>query len=300
MSQDEYFLRCRAIIQKLRKSGEATFEEINDYLERESEICGDDLTLSKRSLGRNLEKIRSRQNIDIQFDFSSKVYRIADDGQADIHSRMLESFDMFSFLNVANDLSQYMYFEKRKPQGTEHFYGLLHAIKNRYVIGFTHQKFWEGQSTKRIVEPYSLKESQYRWYLLAKDRKDNKIKTFGLDRITGLDITKQKFEYPKNFNVNEMFRYCFGVIANEDKKPEEIIISFERQQGNYIKSLPIHETQQIIVDNKDELRIKLTLHITNDFIRELLSNGDTFTVISPKSLKRKVCEMYENGLKNNK
>lgn len=243
-SKREYFLRYIAIIKKLRISGEATYEEINDYLKCESELTGYKLEISNTTLSRDRKDIASIFNIVIDFDFSRQVYFIADEGPEDIHKRMLELFDMFSFLNVANDLSKYMYFEKRKPQGTEYFYGLLHAIKNRHVIGFTHQKYWENDMTNRTVEPYSLKESQYRWYLLAKDKKDNKIKTFGLDRIKELDIKKEHFEYPKNLNVNEMFRYCFGVIAEENKKPEEIILSFERQQGNYIKSLPIHERRK--------------------------------------------------------
>ncbi len=43
---------------------------------------------------------------------------------------MMEAFDMFNSLNLAQDLAPLIYMEKRRPQGTENLYGLLDAIKN--------------------------------------------------------------------------------------------------------------------------------------------------------------------------
>jgi hypothetical protein len=52
-------------------------------------------------------------------------------------------------------------------------------------------------------------------------------------------------------------------------------LSFDDYQGKYIKSLPLHESQQTISDSENELQIKLKLYITHDFIMELLSYGET-------------------------
>ena len=73
-------------------------------------------------------------------------------------------------------------------------------------------------------------------------------------------------------------------MSPNDEKAQEIILSFDPIQGKYAKSLPWHQTQEVIVDNEDELRVKLTLYITHDFFMELLSHGDTVRVIQPKSL----------------
>ena len=61
-------------------------------------------------------------------------------------------------MNLTDRLSKHIHFEKRKPQGTEHLYGVLHAIKNQIQIKFVYQKYWEDELTERIVEPYALKE----------------------------------------------------------------------------------------------------------------------------------------------
>ena len=86
--------------------------------------------------------------------------------------RMMEAFDMFNSLNLAQDLTPFIHLEKRRPQGTENLYGLLHAIKNRLQIKFTYQKFWEEELSQRLAEPYALKEFKNRWYIMAKDSKD--------------------------------------------------------------------------------------------------------------------------------
>jgi hypothetical protein len=59
-----------------------------------------------------------------------------------------------------------------------------------------------------------------------------------------------------------------------------VILSFGPFQGKYIKSLPLHNTQEIIEDTDDELRIRLTLYLTHDFLMELLAYGDTVKVIN--------------------
>lgn len=210
---------------------------------------------------------------------------------------MLESIDMINSLKVVSDITRYMFFEKRKTKGTHHFYGLIHAIKNRIVINLIHQKYESDEPTERLVEPYALKEAKGRWYLFAKDTEDKILKTFGLDRILDFENTSKRFDYPKNLDVNEFFRHCFGVINSEDGKQQEIVLSFDSDQGKYIKSYPIHESQTIITDDEGELRLKLHLCITHDLIMELLSYGDTMEVIAPKSLREQITTIYSNALK---
>src|SRR5690606_1242847 len=174
----------------------------------------------------------------IKFDFSRKVYYIDVDEREVIDKRILEAFDIFSALNLADRFSNSIHFEKRRPQGTENLYDLLHAIENRLQITFTYRKFWEDELTKRNAEPYALKEFKNRWYVLANDLKDNQVKSFALDRLSGLDITKRQFRLPPDFNVNEHYKYSFGIISPNDQRPEVVELLFDPFQGKYIKTLP--------------------------------------------------------------
>lgn len=283
MSKRESIARYNLIIKKLRKRP-TTFAEIEEYLALESEIQAYNFNISKRTFQRDRDDIRSLYNIDILFDFSKKVYYIDFDEQPEANERILEAFDTFNALNLTDRLSKHIHFEKRKPQGTEHLYGILHAIKNQIQIKFVYQKYWEDELTERLVEPYALKEFKNRWYVLSKDLVDNKIKSFALDRLTDLGILNKKFNFPKDFDVNEHYRYCFGIISPNGHQPEDVVLSFNAFQGKYIKSLPLHDSQRILIDNEDELRIQLKLFITHDFFMELLSFGENLKVLKPQSL----------------
>lgn len=279
MSKRETITRYNLTIKKLRKHP-ATFSEISDYLAFESDLQEYNFNVSKRTFQRDIEDIRSIYNIDIQYDFSQKVYYIAFDEQPEINERILEAFDTFNALNISYRLSDFIHFERRRPRGTENLYGLLHAIKNEVQISFSYQKFDEDEITRRVTEPCALKEFKNRWYVLATDMKDKKVKSFALDRLSELEISKKKFQLPNDFNVNEQFKHCFGIINPNECKPQEIILSFDPFQGKYIKTLPLHESQVILKDNDDELLIKLTLFVTHDFFMEILSFGDNVKVMS--------------------
>jgi predicted DNA-binding transcriptional regulator YafY len=299
MSKRETLARHSIIIKKLKRHP-SSFAEISETLAFESELQGYDYNISKRTFSRDINEIGSLYGTYIKYNASSKKYYIEMESDAEMNVRMLEAFDTFNLLNLTQRLSNQVHFEKRKPQGTDNLFGLLHAIKNKLLIKFTYQKYWSNADTVRKVEPYVLKEFKNRWYVLAKDLGDNNVKSFALDRITEMEISKKKFKTPAKYNVDEHYKYSFGIMSPNDDQPQEIILSFDPIQGKYAKSLPWHQSQEVLIDNENELRIKLTLYITHDFFMELLSHGNTVRVIQPRSLieaMRKSCtsvlKMYD-------
>ena len=84
MSKRESISRYNLIIKKLRKLP-CTFDEIADYLSRESELQSYNFNVSKRTFQRDLDDIRSLFNIDIQYDFSGKVYSINNEEQQEVN-----------------------------------------------------------------------------------------------------------------------------------------------------------------------------------------------------------------------
>ncbi len=294
MAKKESLIRFNLIIKKLKKHP-ATFHEIADVLELESELQEYNFRVSKRTFQRDLREIRALYNIDIQYDFSRKVYYIADDDMPEIRERVLEAFDLFHALNLSDRLSEHIHFEKRRPQDTEHLHGLLHAIKMGCQISFIYRKFYDDAPSVRTVEPYALKEFRNRWYVIGCDTKDQHIKTFGLDRMSELEILRVKFSTEHGFSVTEYFRYCFGIISPNADAPQEVILSFTPHQGKYIKSMPLHATQQVVADTAKELRISLRLFITYDLVMEIMSYGPKVKVLAPEHLAQEVREAHKKA-----
>jgi proteasome accessory factor B len=303
MSKRGYISRYFLILRKLKVKPYSTYEDLHGYLANQLEYMqmqDDTLNIgfSKRTLQRDVKEISNLFGVNIQYSTKNKGYFISQSEMENMNfQRIIEAFDLFNSLNLAQDMAPFIHLEKRRPQGTENLYGLLHAIKSKFQVKFSHQKFWEDEISQRKANPYALKEFKNRWYLLAKDNRDDNIKSFALDRLSNLEITNKTFDVPKIYNIAESYRYCFGIISPNDEPPQEIVLSFNPIQGNYIKSLPLHETQQILVDNKDEFRIHLKLCLTHDLVMELLSHGDTVKVIKPKSLIKELKQRYKNALK---
>ena len=301
MSKRGYISRYLLILKKLKVKPYSTYEELQTFIENQFDYLqmqDDNLQIgfSKRTLQRDINEIRNVFGIDIEYSKSQKGYFISQNENENMNfQRMMEAFDMFNSLNLAQNLTPFIHLEKRRPQGTENLYGLLHAIKNRLQIKFTYQKFWEEELSQRLVEPYALKEFKNRWYIMAKDSKDNNIKSFALDRLTNLEITNLNYQYPDNYSIEQSYRYCFGIISPNDEEPQDIILSFDPFQGKYIKTLPLHDTQQVLVDNDEEMKIKLKLCLTHDLVMELLSFGDNLKVIEPKSLADQIKQAHEKA-----
>ena len=300
MSKRGFISRYMLIVKRLRAKPYSPFDDLKRYIDGQIELLqlrDDSLNMgfSLRTFQRDVKEIRQLFGLNIEYSKSGKGYFIGDGGYGNMgFQRMLEAFDLFNSLNLSHDLQPYILPEKRRPQGTEHLHGLLHAIKNRLTIKFEYQKFWDEQLSHRTVNPLLLKEFKNRWYLLAYD--GAKVKTFGLDRISNLEITPAPFVAPTPFNAEERFKYSFGIITPDDRQPEEIILSFDPIQGKYLKSLPLHESQEILVDDDDELRIRLFLRVTHDLLMELLSYGPDMKVLYPMSLVELVRNSYRCAL----
>jgi predicted DNA-binding transcriptional regulator YafY len=68
-------------------------------------------------------------------------------------------------------------------------------------------------------------------------------------------------------------------------------------KSKYIKSLPLHHTQQIISDDLNGLQIRLNIHLTFDVVMELLSFGGKVKVLKPESLINEIKDAHERAFK---
>jgi predicted DNA-binding transcriptional regulator YafY len=305
MSKRGFIFRYRLIIEKLKKHPYTTGEGLAEYISErinlfeERELSDDkEKAMSLRTLQRDFKEISQLFGIDIAWHKKEKGYYIAGTGPNETHyRRMMEAFDLFHSLHLSQKADEIVHFEKRRfSGGTEHFSGLVYAIQHRKLVQFNYYKFDDEIITPRTTEPYALKEFKNRWYLLSKDLNDGQFKTFALDRIHDLLITHQNYVYPRNLSIKERFHNCYGIICPDKREPEDIILSFEPFQGQYIKTLPLHPTQQVLADTENECRIQLKLFITWDFIQELLTMAGTFKVLQPEGLREELRGVLERGM----
>jgi len=301
MAKVDQMLRLMNISEFLKsKPNGATYEEIQRHLEEQHHKDGYDLAFSEKTFKRDRTLMEELLKIEIRFKRSTMTYQIVNEEDADSTQTIFDNLLLVNAYKQTENNSKIMFFEKRQASGLQNLEGIIFAIKNSKLISFTYTKHWENVPRKKLIEPYALKEFRNRWYLLAneQDGKDFFIKTFGLDRISNMEIHNKSFK-KENINVEEMFVHSFGIISTLNQKPEKIVLSFDAEQGKYVKSLPIHHSQKVLEDNEKEFKIEIKLAPTYDFYQELLTHARHLRVLKPDFIRENYLKFLEAGLEKN-
>ena len=291
------------ILRQVKKKKYIPMEELIDSV-REQIAYFDDthsIGVSKSTIRRDLREIRENFDIEIKYSKAYNGYYIPEEeqGLSDFEA-ICEQFDLLGAI-TDKKLPDFVFTEKRKPKGTEHLLPLIHAIKYSVVTEFFYLKYDNSYAHLRKVEPYALKKFKDRWYLLAPEidgklEERGMIKTWGLDRIQDLHSTHKGFTKNPRIQIEEEFKNSFGIFSDKEKMVEEVILSFTPQGGKYNESFPLHESQETLIDNEDEFRIKLHVKLTYDFIMELLSQSDKMRVIAPVHLRDTLIDIHRKAI----
>ena len=304
------------IIRTVQRRKNVKLNELQDSLRENG------FSHSKNTVKRGIDKLREL-GFSLEYDDEHHTgYYLADNGDYTAHiENFLEAFELFTALDSIKGFSDFVYPETRRPSSIEHLKPLIEAIKKSQYVQFHYRKHSnrnEGflitnpehskhifeslngeDESLRTVAPYVLKEFRKLWYLIGKDE-DGIIKSFGFDRISEIKTLDKKFTKDSNFDIEKKYRDSFGMYTpNDGNRAEDIVLSFDAENGRYMKANPLHHSQKILVDTLEEFRIGLHIHITLDFLMEILTRTWSIRVISPDSLRESVCEIWEKALERN-
>lgn len=294
MSKLSSLYRQLEIIQ-LSKKGPFTWEQLERRLLEKSEGADLDLLISKRTLSRDLMEIDRLFGLIIKFDFSRGCYSLNKEESSENHLELLEAFETIQAFGRSNRLSGKVFFEKRLARGTEYLKPILKAIEDQEAIKIEYEKFWLWEIESRTLRPIALKEYLHRWYAVAWTEKDE-LRFFGLDRIKSIEQLPGKVKLPPAPDLESRFLETIGII-NDPKEPvETVTLTFTEFKGRYIQSMPLHPTQQVVVNDGNILQISLRVKINYELISLILSHGDEVKVEHPERLREMVKEKARNIL----
>lgn len=274
-------------------TGPKTFNEITGFYKKIWELLGYEFVISQRTFQRDIQDIQDKYGITIAFDKSADWYRIPD-GEAYKKKTLIDSLVLNEIRQLSGRVKEFVFNEDRHVSGAMYIVDVLAAIKSKKVLKVEHKKFGK-EPTIRMLEPYGVKEFRYRWYLIARDLGDRKIKSFGLERVLKMTQLDRMYKIPRKFDMEKYYANSYGVMGGE-LKPEEVEIAFNPSQKGYLNTLPFQDNQEVLVDDDREFRIKLQIAITKDFVMDLLERTPDFKVIKPQSLIDKIKSYYLEAL----
>jgi predicted DNA-binding transcriptional regulator YafY len=180
-------------------------------------------------------------------------------------------------------------------QGIEHIPELLRALLLRRVIVISYVTFKGKQAKTYRIRPVLLREDKQYWYILGFPTSDQQVITLALDRIKQLTVTDEGFDSIV-FDAKGHFQHAMGITVDGGQEALDVVLSFESYQGNYLRKIPFHGSQKILIDSEDEFRINVKVQPTFEFYSKLFGYADKVKVLSPDHIVRAVRDRLSAAL----
>jgi len=252
---------------------------------------------SERTIKRDFEQIRNNLHINISYRNGGYCAN-EDDFENSVIGGTIEAFEIFSAVNLQTGMPDFVIAESRKSSGVEHFHFLVKSILKKEYVGFYYEKYDSGEKNFYEIAPYALKESRHRWYVVGVIKEEKELKSFGLDRISELAKGNGKFKAEFDLGaIKQHFADSFAMFTNG--KTENVVLKFDKRDGNYIKSFPIHPSQVTLAEDKNSVTFSLQIKITPDFMMELMSRAWSLEVLEPYSLREELYRIFKDAVGRN-
>lgn len=279
------------VIETIYRRHKISYNDLNELWVNDKDISrGKDLP--KRTFDNWRVVIGDMFGIDISNENSGR-YRYYIENEEDINENGIRSW-LYNAFSVSNALANSQSIKDRIlleyiPSGQEYLHPIISAMKENRVLNITYHSYWKDVESNFDVQPYCVKLFRQRWYMVAKSTYyDEGPRIYSLDRIRELNMKDETFVMPKDWNAEDYFNGCFGIIADQSVEKQIVKLKATAIQAKYIRDLKIHESQKEIERNEEYSIFTFNIRPQFDFQQEILKNGEEVEVLEPQWLREEI------------
>ena len=287
--------KCLYLIDLLSRRGPMSLKEINDHYQYSSLYDGE---IIPRTFARYKDYIAETFPCYIDYNQSTNQYflkRYHQYGQDEsLYNYLLSAYHIEGMSELA-----VKHRDKVKlldaPTGVENVQIILEAIDKQKGIECVYYSFDRATKKQQLLIPYFLKTWEQRWYLAAEpDNHHHGISIFALERMDNIRLTEKKMLPSNDVTADEYWEGSFGVNHSDNQVPEQIVIKAYGAQAEYIRALPIHESQKEL-ERTDEYTI-FEYHIVPCFnlFQQLLWHREKLEIIEPIKMREEMKKIVQN------
>lgn len=287
----DLFRRYIWLVDLVYRSGSISFGDVADAWRRSALNPRPGEPLPRRSFVRHRREIAVLMGVDIRCNKSTNTYYIAD-REAFEHGSTLAR--VVNTLSIENQLRRRPDLQARiltdyVPGGEQWLPVIAEAMATDRTLALEYLSFHNEVRQFDKAEPFCLKSYGRRWYLLARNRAEGSLLTYGLDRITALSVNDDTFILPADFDAEAYFADFMGVITDHNVKLEKVRIAIDEDFAPHLRNVPLHPSQKEGSLRYDDGSVDVTfewrLRPTPDFLMELYRYGSSLEVLSPQWIR---------------
>lgn len=290
------YARCLWIVNALNDYGKASLKELNDRWVNSS-INDEGEEILPRTFARDKEFIADTFQLDIEYDGKSRKYELVNADEikgAPLFKYLLANFHVSHLSAVTLRLKDKVMVEEANT-GVERLSVVMDAIERGCTLHFRYTSYYKkDRETEYEVIPCFVRLFEHRWYVVCEFLDHSQSRVLALERMHGLTTGPRKLSPSPWMNPKEFYRDCFGIIR-DDQSPTDIRIKVYGPQADYVRSLPIHSSQQEIASGNGYAVFRLYLRPSFDLIQHLLWHKK-IEVLSPAWLRKQMKEELEEML----
>lgn len=283
------------IVNMLKMHGPIDYEGIKELWDN-SDIS-DNNGMSKKTFIRYKKDIEEFFGVMIEYDSFYRYYVSDYDPlhKYTVADWMLDSLEVNDALAYNKEVQRRIILEPIPTTGRL-LKDIVESITKGRELEIIYQRYESTKERRHRLKPYFVKLYHQRWYLLGlKD--DGTILTFALDRIKSIAKTSKRFRFDKRIKAKDYFEGCYGVMKDETKPVERIVLRAYGYEANYLRDLKLHSSQMEIATNDDYSDFELRLRPSMDFRGKLMERGSRIKVMEPEHLAKELMEEFEKSVK---
>ncbi|MCG6878845.1 MAG: WYL domain-containing protein, partial [Deltaproteobacteria bacterium] len=169
------------------------------------------------------------------------------------------------------------------------FKGILNQVNNAAInhssIEIVYYTMSRKKESRRRVDPYRIWFFNGTFYLIGFCHKRRDVRVFALDRIKMLHQTKENFEIPEDFSLENFMASSFGVYQGEAVR---IKVWFHSDVAGYIKEKIWHESQRIHILDDGSIIFEARVAGTDEIRFWIMTWGSRAEVLEPESLREEI------------
>ena len=289
--------KCLYLINLMERKGPMTLKEINDYYQYSSLYEGDEI--QPRTFLRYKDYIDETFPCYIEFNQRTGKYELhrhhALYGEDDsLYDYLLSAYHIEGMTELALKHRDKIVLSDA-PTGVETVQIILEAIDKKRGIECDYYSFNKKTKKHHVLIPYFLRTWEQRWYLVAEpETHPGELSVFALERMEDVELTDKKIMPSLDITAEEYFDGSFGVNHSDNQKPEVIRIKVYSAQVEYIRYLPIHESQKEVEKTEEWSIFEYRLVPCYNFYQQLLWHRERLEVLEPLYVREEMKKMIES------
>ena len=170
---------------------------------------------------------------------------------------------------------------------TKHFQQVAHALLARQRLRIRYHGRGRDDTTERTVSPQRLVHYRDNWYLDAWDHGKRGLRTFAVERIRELRVLEQRAKDIPEARLNRHFTESYDIFAGKPKR--KALLRFTPERARWVADERWHPQQRGWYENEHYL-LEIPYSDNRELVLDILKHGPDVEVIAPASLRREVAE----------